>query len=72
MENLIGVKAIKNDDNFTLFELLTDKRKLNVLLPYEIITHKCKGSIFKKFDYKENIKSYCNKNNINYSVYFSY
>ena len=72
MENLIGVKAITNNENFTLFELATDKRKLKVLLPYELITHKVKDSIFKKFNYKENIKDYCNKNNIDYKVYFSY
>lgn len=65
MEYLKSIKSILNKNNITLFEVITNKRKLFIKLPYRVITHD-KGNTF---IYNDKILDKVIQYNINIDTY---
>lgn len=67
---LYGVKCLYNTDTESVIELVTDKFKKTVRLPYTVTTLERDRGNGNKYNYRNNVKSICKTLNINTRNYF--
>lgn len=65
MEYLKGINSISNEDNITTIRLTTNKKIINIEIPYTIV----RGIKDKRYNYKLSIFDYCKLYNINTDKY---